>query len=72
MNVLQCMLGETTGDMDFVFEQKNNEKPIYIKLEYMFVRPPRKIMEDSIKEIGKMENNIKEDVRETLAALARG
>ncbi|MDR2913654.1 MAG: phosphoribosylformylglycinamidine synthase [Tannerella sp.] len=40
------VVGETTGDMDFVFEQKNGEKPINIKLEYMFGKPPRTIMED--------------------------
>jgi Phosphoribosylformylglycinamidine (FGAM) synthase, synthetase domain len=40
------VVGETTGDMKFVFEQKNGEKPINIKLEYMFGKPPRTIMED--------------------------
>ena len=40
------VVGETTGDMNFVFEQKNGEKPINIKLEYMFGKPPRTIMED--------------------------
>ncbi|MDR3251395.1 MAG: phosphoribosylformylglycinamidine synthase [Tannerella sp.] len=40
------VVGETTGDMDFVFEQKNGEKPIDIKLEYMFGKPPRTVMED--------------------------
>jgi len=38
--------GETTGDMRFVFEQKDGEKPIDIPLEYMFGKPPRTVMED--------------------------
>jgi phosphoribosylformylglycinamidine synthase len=41
------IIGETTGDMKFVFEQKNGEKPINIKLEYMFGKPPRTIMKDN-------------------------
>ena len=40
------VVGETTGDMKFVFEQKDGQKPIDIKLEYMFGKPPRTIMED--------------------------
>ena len=40
------VVGETTGDMNFVFEQKDGKKPIDIKLEYMFGKPPRTIMED--------------------------
>ena len=40
------VVGETTGDMNFVFEQKDGNKPIDIKLEYMFGKPPRTIMED--------------------------
>jgi phosphoribosylformylglycinamidine synthase len=41
------VVGETTGDMKFVFEQKDGEKPIDIRLEYMFGKPPRTVMEDS-------------------------
>jgi len=45
------VVGETTGDMKFVFEQKDGKKPIDIKLEYMFGKPPRTIMDDkTIKE----------------------
>ncbi len=45
------VVGETTGDMQFVFEQKDGQKPIDLKLEYMFGKPPRTIMEDkTIKE----------------------
>jgi phosphoribosylformylglycinamidine synthase len=40
------VVGETTGDMQFVFEQANGEKPIDIKLEYMFGNPPRTVMTD--------------------------
>ena len=40
------VVGETTNDMKFVFEQKDGEKPIDIKLEYMFGKPPRTIMRD--------------------------
>ncbi|MDR2775460.1 MAG: phosphoribosylformylglycinamidine synthase [Tannerella sp.] len=41
------IVGETTGDMKFVFEQKDGEKPIDIKLEYMFGKPPRTVMKDN-------------------------
>ncbi len=40
------VVGETTGDMKFVFEQADGVKPIDIKLEYMFGKPPRTIMTD--------------------------
>ena len=40
------VVGETTDDMKFVFEQANGVKPIDIKLEYMFGKPPRTIMRD--------------------------
>ena len=38
------VVGETTDDMQFVFEQADGTKPIDIKLEYMFGKPPRTIM----------------------------
>jgi len=41
------VVGETTGDMRFVFEQKDGEKPIDIPLEYMFGKPPRTVMTDT-------------------------
>ena len=41
------VVGETTDDMQFVFEQADGTKPIDIKLEYMFCKPPRTIMKDS-------------------------
>ena len=37
------VVGETTDDMKFVFEQADGVKPIDIKLEYMFGKPPRTI-----------------------------
>lgn len=40
------VVGETTDDMKFVFEQADGVKPIDIKLEYMFGKPPRTIMKD--------------------------
>ena len=40
------VIGETTGDMKLVFKQANNEKPIDIRLEYMFGKPPRTLMAD--------------------------
>ena len=40
------VVGETTDDMKFVFEQADGVKPIDIKLEYMFGKPPRTIMRD--------------------------
>ena len=43
-------VGETTNDMKFVFEQADGVKPIDIKLEYMFGKPPRTVMTDHIVE----------------------
>ena len=40
------VVGETTNDMKFVFEQADGTKPIDIKLEYMFGKPPRTVMTD--------------------------
>ena len=40
------VVGKTTDDMKFVFEQQDGVRPIDIKLEYMFGKPPRTIMED--------------------------
>lgn len=41
------VVGETTGDMEFVFEQKDGEKPIDLKLEYFFGKPPRTVITDN-------------------------
>lgn len=41
------VIGETTGDMQFTFvNRKTNEKPIDLKLEDMFGKAPRTIMND--------------------------
>ncbi len=40
------VVGETTNDMNFVFEQADGVKPIDIKLEYMFGKPPKTVMAD--------------------------
>jgi phosphoribosylformylglycinamidine synthase len=40
------VVGETTGDMKLVFEQADGKKPIDLKLEYMFGKPPKTIMTD--------------------------
>ena len=40
------VVGETTGDMQFVFEQEDGQKPIDLKLDYLFGNSPRTIMED--------------------------
>ena len=41
------VVGETTNDMEFVFEQVDGVKPIDIKLEYMFGKAPKTVMTDS-------------------------
>jgi len=41
------VVGETTGDMNFVFEQADGKKPIDLRLDYMIGKPPRTIMTDS-------------------------
>lgn len=40
------VVGETTNDMKFVFEQADGQRPIDMKLEYMFGKPPRTVMTD--------------------------
>lgn len=40
------VVGETTHDMKLVFKQADGEKPIDLKLEYMFGKPPRTVMVD--------------------------
>ncbi|GAT64188.1 phosphoribosylformylglycinamidine synthase [Paludibacter jiangxiensis] len=41
------VVGETTGDMQFVFEQKDGERPIDLRLDYMIGKPPRTIITDT-------------------------
>jgi phosphoribosylformylglycinamidine synthase len=38
--------GETTGDMELVFEQADGVKPINLKLDYMFGKPPKTVIAD--------------------------
>ncbi len=40
------VVGETTGDMQFIFEKENGEKPIDLRLDYMIGKPPRTVMND--------------------------
>lgn len=39
-------IGETTGDMQLVFEQKDGQRPLDLSLEDFFGKPPRTIMKD--------------------------
>ena len=41
------VIGETTGDHKFIFEDKNGNKPIDLALKDMFGNPPKTIMHDS-------------------------
>ena len=41
------VVGETTGDMQFVFEQSDGKKPIDLLLEYMIGKPPRTVITDN-------------------------
>ena len=41
------VVGETTGDMQFVFAQRDGACPIDLRLEDMFGNPPRTLMEDT-------------------------
>lgn len=40
------VIGEATGDMQFVFEQADGQKPIDLQLEYMFGKSPKTVMID--------------------------
>lgn len=40
------VVGETTNDMKLVFEQADGKKPIDLKLDYMFGKPPKTVMND--------------------------
>ncbi|MDR0370362.1 MAG: phosphoribosylformylglycinamidine synthase [Prevotellaceae bacterium] len=41
------VVGETTGDMQFVFEQADGTKPIDMQLSDFFGNPPQTVMEDT-------------------------
>ncbi len=40
------VVGESTGDMQFVFKRKEGQNPLDLKLEYFFGKPPKTIMND--------------------------
>jgi phosphoribosylformylglycinamidine synthase len=40
------VVGETTGDMQFVFEQADGQKPLNMQLSDFFGQPPRTVMND--------------------------
>ncbi len=40
------VVGETTGDMQFTFEQKDGKRPLDLRLEDFFGKPPRTVMND--------------------------
>ncbi len=44
------VVGETTGDMHFSFEQADGQKPIDLQLEYMFGKSPKTVMTDETTE----------------------
>lgn len=65
------IVGETTGDMKFVFERENGNTPINMPLDYMFGKPPRTVIRDnSVEEHFENaqtdESKIKEYVEEVL------
>ncbi|MDR0546056.1 MAG: phosphoribosylformylglycinamidine synthase [Dysgonamonadaceae bacterium] len=41
------VVGETTGDMQFVFEQKDGQRPLDMQLSDFFGKPPRTVMNDT-------------------------
>ena len=41
------VVGETTGDMQFVFQRANGDQPINLRLDYMIGKPPRTVIKDN-------------------------
>jgi phosphoribosylformylglycinamidine synthase len=41
------VVGETTGDNQFIFEQKDGRRPIDLRLEYLIGKPPRTVITDN-------------------------
>ncbi|MDD2612481.1 MAG: phosphoribosylformylglycinamidine synthase, partial [Bacteroidales bacterium] len=41
------VVGETTGDHQFIFEQKDGQRPIDLRLEYLIGNPPRTVITDN-------------------------
>lgn len=40
------VVGETTNDHELVFEQPDGQRPIHLKLDYMFGKPPKTVITD--------------------------
>ncbi|MBQ7747965.1 MAG: phosphoribosylformylglycinamidine synthase, partial [Paludibacteraceae bacterium] len=65
------VVGETTGDMNFVFKHENGNMPINMPLEYMFGKPPRTVIKDhTVKEtfepVNADQKKIKEYIEQVL------
>ncbi|MBP5307039.1 MAG: phosphoribosylformylglycinamidine synthase [Paludibacteraceae bacterium] len=65
------VVGETTGDMNFVFKRENGDTPINMPLDYMFGKPPRTVIKDNTVEehyenAQPDESKIKEYVEEVM------
>ena len=65
------VVGETTNDMKFVFEQADGKRPIDLKLEDMFGKAPKTIMSDctikeEFKEVAYDKNNLQKYVEDVL------
>ncbi|MFC2110943.1 phosphoribosylformylglycinamidine synthase [Bacteroidota bacterium] len=41
------VVGEVSGDMNFKFKGENNENPMDLKLDYLFGKPPKTVLNDS-------------------------
>ncbi|MDR0682479.1 MAG: phosphoribosylformylglycinamidine synthase [Dysgonamonadaceae bacterium] len=66
------VVGETTGDMQFVFQQEDGEKPLDMQLCDFFGKSPRTIINDiTAEENFKSPEYIEEDIREYLAKMLR-
>ena len=65
------VVGETTNDMKFVFEEGNGNRPIDLKLEDMFGKAPRTIMtdhtvEETYQEVTYSQNQLNEYLQQVL------
>jgi phosphoribosylformylglycinamidine synthase len=55
------VVGETTGDMQFIFEQADGQRPIDLKLNYMIGKPPRTVITDQTVEENYAAIDVNED-----------
>ena len=65
------VVGETTNDMKFVFEQADGSRPIDLKLEDMFGKAPRTVLKDNtvkeeFKDVEYKKENLQEYVENVL------